>query len=713
MSDIPASMKSTLTWGDDAAQPVSPSFVVDSMTLQDQVAWGFSAEGAMARGQPAYRLREAQSQMASAVAQAIESQGTLVVEAGTGVGKTYAYLVPVLLSGRRALISTATKGLQDQLYLRDLPHVRSALQVPVRTALLKGRESYLCLHRLKQARGERLSLTLPNVPADGGDAPKPSERTLQRIARWAQSTSTGDLSEVEGLEERSPMLASITSTRDNCLGSSCPDYQPCHVVRARREAMQADVVVVNHHLFFADLNLRETGVAELLPTVDVVIFDEAHQLVDTGVQFLGLTLSSAQALDVARDVLTVGLQHARGLAPWPEAAQGLDRAARNLRLAMAPEAAPRRGGATRLNWPQANSPLKGDLTQALEDLLSACAEAEHALETCTELHPAFVAMLERVRDLEHRASVLIQPMVDARVRWIDVTPHHIRLIETPLDIANALTEQREKSAKAWIFTSATLGDDAKLSWFTEPAGLASATLLRLGSPYDHEGNARLWVDVTAPRPDDPGHSDHVARQAARCAHALGGRTMVLTTTLRALPKIGEALRRYLREEAQSDGSGHAGSAIEVMCQGEHPKRVLIERLRQQDPGTVVVASQSFWEGVDVPGDALQCVVIDKLPFPPPNDPLIEARARRIEAEGGSAFSRCFLAEAAVSLKQGAGRLIRSESDQGLLVICDARMARMPYGKRLKSAMPAMQPVSDWAQAQAWLKTVALPKLPPG
>ncbi len=633
-------------------------------------------QSALAGGHGDFRKREAQIAMAKAVAQAIETRGALVVEAGTGVGKTFAYLVPVLLSGRRALISTATKSLQDQLYGRDLPRVREALGLPLRTALLKGRESYLCLHRMKQARQDIDSPATTSI------------RTLARVERWSHTTSTGDLSEVEGLEERSPLLPQITSTRDNCLGAQCCDFQQCHVVRARRDAMAADIVVVNHHLFFADVMLRDTGVAELLPTVDIAVFDEAHQLVDTGVQFLGLTLSSAQALDLARDLLAAGLAHARGLAPWPDVVQGIDRAARHLRLAFGDRTS------SRSRWPgESDAPA---FFVALHDLAQSCQLACTTLSTFNETDPVFSLLAARTKEFERRAQHLLEPAAAARVRWVDVTAHHVRLIETPLDIAAALTLQRERALKTWVFTSATLGEDEKLTWFTEPTGLHDAQTLKLGSPYDHAEHARLWVCGDAPKPDDPGHAGYVASVAARCANALRGRTIVLTTTLRALSRITEALR----VELQTGLSG-----LQVVMQGEQPKRVLLDRLRDQ-PGTVLVASQSFWEGIDVPGDALQCVIIDKLPFPPPNDPLIEARAKQIEEGGGSAFNACFVAEAAMALKQGAGRLIRSETDRGLLVICDPRMARMPYGKRLQRALPPMTRVEGWAEAQEWLLNIA-------
>ncbi len=644
----------------------------------------FADDGPLARGEATYRRRDAQVRMTRAVADAITARQTLVVEAGTGVGKTFAYLVPLLLSGRRALVSTATKSLQEQLFLRDLPRVAQALGLPVHAALLKGRESYLCLHRLAGARSS--------------DRAASSARALARVERWATATSTGDLAEIEGLDEGSPVLPLVTSTRDNCLGSSCPRFQSCHVVRARREAMAAEVVVVNHHLFFADLNLRDTGMAELLPSVDIVVFDEAHHVIDTGVTFFGLQLSTAQAIDLARDILAAGTTHARGLEDWAAAAQGVERAARDLRLTLAEGAG--RGGGARMRW--ADVPARDEFEAALAALAAGCEAAAGPLSTCSELDPAFASLEQRAREQASRAAHFVRPADDERVRWVDASAHHARLIETPLDIAQPMRALRDRGDRAWIFTSATLGEDAALRWFTEPAGLEGATTLALGSPFDHAAHARVWVCADAPRPDDAAHAGYVAAAAADCARRLGGRTMVLTTTLRALARIGDALRARLRDHGDAAG----GEDISVVIQGEAPKRVLLQRLRES-PRTVLVASQSFWEGVDIPGDALQCVVIDKLPFPPPNDPLVEARAARVEREGGSPFTACFLADAAVSLKQGAGRLIRSEDDRGLLVVCDPRLARMSYGRRLLRAMPPMTPVASHAEAMAWLDEIAV------
>ena len=641
----------------------------------------FAPDGPLQRAESQYLRREAQLTLARAVAEAIESREVLVAEAGTGVGKTFAYLVPALLSGRRALVSTATKNLQDQLFLRDLPRLRDALQLPVSVALLKGRASYLCLERLKRSRHDALL------------SDRFAVRTLAKIEQWAQRTAGGDLAELEGLDERSPVIPLVTSTRENCLGSECPEYRGCHVMKARREAMAADLVVVNHHLFFADLTLRDTGMAELLPSVDVAVFDEAHQLSEAGVGFLGSTLGSAQLIDLARDVLATGLARARGLQPWAEWAGACEQAARTLRLAAAGPLREVRG-TLKLRW--AERAGRAEFAEALAAVAQAVRGTAASLEVVVDMAPDFAKLLERAQGLAQRAAAFQLDAEPGQVRWIDVAPHGARLVESPLDVREALREQVEAAPKAWIFTSATLGADDRLAWFTEQAGLASARTLRVESPFDYAAHARLYVPARFPKPNEPGHPAAVARLAAACARAAGGRTFVLTTTLRALASVSEALQADFAADDEP---------IVVLRQGEAPKRLLLQRFLDT-PRAVLVGSQSFWEGIDVAGDALQCVLIDKLPFPPPNDPLVEARVRRLESEGRNAFTDYFVAEAAVSLKQGAGRLIRSERDRGLLVVCDPRMASMSYGQRLRAALPPMQPLREEAQALAWLREIA-------
>jgi ATP-dependent DNA helicase DinG len=648
--------------------------------LRAAVARSFDPEGPLARADTGYAPREQQLHMADAVAEAIEDQQSLVVEAGTGVGKTFAYLVPVLVSGKRALVSTATKNLQDQLFFRDLPRLRDALGLPATVALLKGRGSYLCRHRLAQAREGAM---LPDRLA---------VRALARIEQWAQATTSGDIGELEGLDERSDVIPLVTSTRDNCLGGECPEFVACHVMKARREAMAADVVVVNHHLFFADLALRDSGVAELLPTVDVAVFDEAHQMVEAGVQFLGQTLGTGQIIDFSRDLLAAGLQHARGLMPWAEHSGACEKAARDLRLAAAGDMQDVRAIVKR-RWEEVS---RGDaLNGALATLVRALQAAADAAEGVVDAAADFTRLHGRAKELAAQAARFQAPGAADQVRWVDLTPSQARLIESPLDIRAMMTQQRGAAQRAWIFTSATLGDDDALSWFSEAAGLEDARHLRVGSPFDYGQHARVYVPPRFPAPSEAPHNTMVGRAAAHCAAALGGRTFVLTTTLRAMKVVAEALSNELAE---------LGQPLDVLVQGTAAKRALMTRFLQGN--SVLVGSQSFWEGVDVPGDALQCVIIDKLPFPPPNDPLVEARVRQLKEQGRDAFNDYFVAEAAIALKQGAGRLIRTETDQGLLVICDTRLRQARYGARLLRALPPMQPLDSGEQALAWLRSLA-------
>ena len=655
--------------------------------LAQAVRQAFSADGALSRAEADFRPRPGQTEMAMAVAQTIEHGGALVVEAGTGVGKTFSYLVPALLSGERVLLSTATKALQDQLFGRDLPRLVEALGLPVRTALLKGRASYLCLHRLTQARQA-------DAAHDGSVA-----QALARIEQWAQATRTGDLAELPGLDERSGAMALVTSTRDNCLGSQCPQFRECHVNLARREALAADVVVINHHLFFADLAVRESGMAELLPTVRAVVFDEAHQVNETGVLFLGVQLGVAQLQDFARDLLATGLQKARGMADWQGLCAQMERSVRDLRLVA--DGVP---NATRLAWtgeaPDGLPPAAWGA--ALEQIVRACTQVLPSLEVVQDMAPDFERLHVRAAALVANLERFRGGCAPGAVRWVDVGLH-TRLVEAPLDIAQSArawmqsgaghgeeadrasnSEPAALAARAWIFTSATLGDEPALRWFTEPMGLEEAQILRVESPFDYATQSALYVPRELVPPTDPGHSTQLARWVGEAAARLGGRTLVLTTTLKALRAVGDALRERF-----------AGSPdIEVLVQGLGPKRRLMDQFRQGSgaglPGCILVASATFWEGFDVPGDALQLVVIDKLPFPPPGDPLVQARSLRLQQAGRSPFKDYALPEAAVALKQGAGRLIRHESDAGLLVIGDTRLVKMGYGKRLLAALPPMR-----------------------
>ncbi|MBK6592972.1 MAG: ATP-dependent DNA helicase [Burkholderiales bacterium] len=650
------------------------------MALADAVGRVFDLDGALARSVQDYSPRAGQVAMAQAVATTLEDGGVLVVEAGTGVGKTYAYLVPALLSGARVLISTATKTLQDQLFSRDIPRLTAALGLPARVAMLKGRSSYLCAHRLSTARHDFRAMH-PVAQAD-----------LAQIERWASTTRSGDIAEMAQLDERSPVIPLVTSTRENCLGTTCPQFTGCHINQARREAMVADVVVINHHLFFADLSIRESGVAELLPTVQCVVFDEAHQLNDIGVQFMGRQLSAAQLERYARDLGVQERHLARASDHWSMIADQLNRSVARFRALFSQD-----GSAIQQAWVQ-DQPSGVDEHQwrvAIADLHTALEQCQLVLRSVEELSPDLQGLSDRVSHLLLQLDVFSTPAEPGWVRWTE-TGRGIRLVQSPLDIAETLRahiggDVGNGARKSWIFTSATLGHDASLAQFIDSCGLEGAQVLHVHSPFDYASNAVLYLPTHLPKPSDARHAVAVAQLAAQGAGAIGGRTLVLTTTLRAMREIAGALRQHF----SADGS------MEVLLQGEAPKRELTDRFTQGqhggNAGCILVASASFWEGVDVPGESLQLVVIDKLPFSPPDDPLVQARSRQLEAKGKNPFQHLHVPQAAIALKQGAGRLIRRITDRGILVVCDIRLTQMGYGRRILAALPAMRVVKTEGQ----------------
>ncbi|MDE2119923.1 MAG: ATP-dependent DNA helicase [Betaproteobacteria bacterium] len=656
----------------------------------DDPVWG--PAGLLAAALPGWRARAGQRALADAVRQAIEQRSILLAEAGTGTGKTLAYLVPALLHGERVVVSTATRALQDQLSRKDLPLACQALGLQVRSTVLKGRANYVCLYRLARAQ------------QDGLLDSRRAVQQLREVARFAAASNDGDLSGMAGLDEQSPLLPLVTSTRDNCLGSECPDFRKCFVMKARREALAADVVVVNHHLFFADLALRGDGVAELLPAATTVVLDEAHQLADIGAQFLGSAIGTAQAQELARDAQACGLQHARGLADWPVLGAALLKAARDARLCAGP-------GAQRLDWAQAQA-LPGweqalrTWRERLESMLSALSHVEDAA-------PEFSRLAERCREQQRLLSTWQLGPDDAAgapgavdsVRWLEVGSHHLRLLATPLGIGPAFSALLAERSQAWVLVSATLTVDGSFRYTRARLGLGehSAALqprpeseaprlqeLRVASPFDYAAQTRLLVPRRGFHPGDAEHSLRVAELAARLIEVNPGGSFVLTTTLRAMGRIAERLRELLPPGRS------------VLEQSSEPKAVLLRRFGA-DPRAVLVGSHSFWEGVDFPGDQLTLVVIDKLPFAPPDDPMVAARLARLEAAGRSGFMDYSLPQAALALQQGAGRLVRGEQDWGVLAVCDQRLVATGWGRRVLASLPSFTPVDAVEQAVEFLR----------
>jgi ATP-dependent DNA helicase DinG len=634
----------------------------------------FGPEGPLARELPAYRFRTGQLEMAQAIARAMAEGGQLLAEAGTGTGKTFAYLVPALLSGGKVIISTGTKTLQDQLFQRDLPLVRDALKLPLSVALLKGRANYVCLHHL-----ERTS-------AGGTLASRADVRYLKRIEAFARTTTSGDKAELADVPDTASVWAQVTSTRESCLGGECPRYDNCFVMNARREALAADVVVVNHHLFFADVVLRDEGLSELLPACNTVILDEAHQLPDTATLFFGEALTAGQLAELARDTEIESLKAARDYTPLPTAAQRLAHSVREVRLG---------AGEAVGKWVQTEALRNGRFADALDALgqslgtlaaeLARQAERSDELGQCAQRAADAGARLERWRG-GGRAE-------DASewIRWLEVSSASWQLQASPLSIAEIFSRHVAASARSWILTSATLAVGGDFSLYQRELGLSEAATACWNSPFDYPTQALLYLPPGLPEPNRLEHTEAVVAAALPVLKASRGRAFLLFTTLRALAQAREALAAAL---------AHEGLDYPLLVQGEGSRSELLARFRMLG-NAVLLGSQSFWEGVDVQGEALSLVVIDKLPFAPPDDPLFAARLEHIARQGGNPFLDYQVPQAAISLKQGAGRLIRSESDRGVLMICDPRLVDKPYGRRIWQALPPMRRTRDLTEVIAF------------
>ncbi|MFT3856418.1 MAG: ATP-dependent DNA helicase [Aquabacterium sp.] len=755
----------------------------------------FSESGPLARAFDGYRVRTEQIEMAQAIQEAIRSASTVVLEAGTGVGKTAAYLVPALLEGGKVIVSTGTKALQDQLFHRDLPAVRDALAVPIKVALLKGRSNYLCWHHLDRANQDATLL-----------ASRQEVRDLSTINRFIHLTPTGDKAECTQVPEHASIWGRVTSTRENCLGSECKHYNECFVIKARREAQDADVVVVNHHLFFADLMLREEGVPELLPNAQTIVFDEAHQLPDTATLFFGDSVSTAQLLDLVRDTLATGQAQARDGANWNDVLSPLERGARDLRLCFGPQM-----------QRQSFAQLGGDhpLHAALRNLREALLQVREVLDHQADRSP-------ELAQLHRRSDALIQRLAawgaperanEPELCWIDVGTHGVQLHRTPISVADVFKRQRlglglgevdmapdeepdeddiegalarsaraadqaaladlpwrddpagdgapmegmagegadamgetlatpgddeeddlqsllagsddangapdgaphgspkaaaapqredasqeampQPPRRAWIFTSATLAVRKDFTHFTQALGLEDARCESWSSPYDYGAQAMLYVPADMPQPSDSRHTEAVVDAALPLIRANRGRAFVLCTSLRAVAKATERLKHLFEE---------AGDPYPVLQQGDAPRPTLLEDFRRAG-NAVLVGSHSFWEGIDVKGDALTLVVIDKLPFAPPDDPVLAKRLELLAQQGGNPFMEHQVPQAIIALKQGAGRLIRSETDRGVLMICDTRLVDKPYGRRIWQSLPPMKRTRLENEVVSFLETL--------
>jgi len=622
------------------------------------------AKGPFSESLPGFAPREAQIAMAQAVEKALSSGDSLVVEAGTGIGKTLAYLVPALLSGERVIISTGTKTLQDQLFFRDLPMVRETLGLSVKPALLKGRANYLCLHRMMISRSEG---RLPSREAVA---------ELEAVSDWSARTRDGDLSISGVLTEDSGLLPLVTSTTENCLGAECPQFEDCYVARARREAQDADVVVVNHHLLFADMAIKQSGFGEVLPGASAFIIDEAHQAPETASRFFSVSLTARQVTDLCRDFLAESSGVAGALGVLRDGVADCLQKLQEIQLAVS-EWMPDRG-----SW---NDLVRNDQTrlalQSLDDAIISLAASAEKLAGSTR---GLDGCIDRLKELQSRLDRFDAPQSGEEVRWFEKRGRGFALHITPLEVSGVFNDFRAMADAAWIFTSATLSVTGDFSHFTAQMGLGDVATLQLDSPFDYPNNALLWLPEQIPEPREPDFVPALLEQVIPLLEASKGRAFLLFTSHRSLRRAAEILSERVR--------------FPLFVQGEQPRSLLLDQFRESGEG-VLLGSSSFWEGVDVIGEALSLVVIDKLPFAAPDDPVMEARSGALRRAGGNPFIQLYLPQAVISLKQGAGRLIRDVTDRGALVVCDPRIRTKSYGRVFLDSLPPMKLAADRAEVE--------------
>lgn len=646
--------------------------------MKDSIDWKelLGNDGPLASSIPGFQPREQQQAMGEAVAKAIEDHSTVVIEAGTGVGKTFAYLVPAVASGGRVIVSTGTKTLQDQLFIKDLPVVKKCLNTSTKTALLKGRANYLCTYRLSRAQ------------SDGRFDDRRTLSHLQRIDDWSAITVSGDINELNNVPHDAEVWQHVTSTADNCLGADCEDYDACYVVKARREAQEADVVVVNHHLFFADLALKEEGFGELLPSANTVILDEAHQLPEIASTFFSETLSSRQLLELAKDILAESLAHASDMPELRDLIRALEKCVAELRLAMDKPG-------LREPWYKISSKpaIQNEMTNLGEILdqlaiqLTVAAERSKGLESC----------LERV-DLQQQHLCNIQDPRANTVQWYETYTRSFSLVSTPLDISDNFKKHIDGLRCAWVLTSATLAVGQSFDHFTHRIGVTNSNELLLDSPFDYWNNALLYAPPNIPEPQNIDFVPALVDASVPVLNASEGRSFMLFTSYRALNEAAALLKDMID--------------YPILVQGDSSQAEMIKQFRQLG-NAVLLGTSSFWEGVDVRGEALSCVIIDKLPFASPGDPVLEARIKSIRESGGNAFGEYQLPQAVIALKQGVGRLIRDQADKGVLVICDPRLRTKSYGSTFLNSLPRVPKTSKIEVVERFFeiikknKTVAL------
>jgi ATP-dependent DNA helicase DinG len=622
-------------------------------------------DGPFARLLPGFSPRAAQQAMAEAVASAIDGRTTLICEAGTGTGKTFAYLVPALLSAKKVIISTGTKTLQDQLFHRDLPVVRKALDVPVSVALLKGRANYVCLHRLDLTELE------------GRLASRSEARDLQSILSWSRRTRSGDITEVDDVAEDAAVWPLVTSSADNCLGQECGRFNDCFVLKARRAAQEADVVVINHHLLLADMALKEEGFGELLPSADAFIIDEAHQLPETAAQFFGTTVSSRQLIELARDTVAEHSREAGDMGGLAALAHRLEKPVLDARLSMG--AAGRRGAWRELNEDPA-------VSAALDRIQAALSELRDALEQAAERGKGLQHCWQRAEMLGERLALFQQAPEDEQVQWFETYARSFSLHLTPLRVGDVFRNHRRRFQAGWVFTSATLAVGEDFSHFSASLGVEDGRTAQWESPFDFKHNTLLYMPNGLPLPAASHYTAQVVKAALPVVQASGGRAFLLFTSHRALQEAAGLLKEQI--------------GFPLLVQGTAPRRELLHRFRSLG-NAVLLGTSSFWEGVDVRGPALSLVIIDKLPFASPGEPVLQARLESLRRHGGEPFRDYQLPQAVIALKQGVGRLIRDSKDRGVLMLCDPRLLSKAYGRIFLASLPPMTHTRDLSDVQGF------------
>ncbi len=627
----------------------------------------FGSDGALAKVIPGYQPREAQLEMAKAIVEAIKANRNLIAEAGTGTGKTFAYLVPAILSGKKVIISTGTKNLQDQLFNKDLPVIRKAMKVPFIAALLKGRSNYLCTFRLQNSLTSAFGFSKEDADA------------LAKIASWSKRTKTGDVSEMSEVAESDPVWYQATSTVDNCLGQDCPDYADCFLVKARKMAQEAEILVVNHHLLCADWSIRDSGFGELLPDADVVIIDEAHQLADTASNFLGISVGGKQLTDLAKDALLEYFKDATDMPALRTACEDLEHEVKDLRLAFGIEL--KRGEWQDIdNNPKIAAGLSAvmEQLQRLEEQLTLASVKSKGLELCSK----------RADDLLQQLKIISEDPGGKWIRWYETHRKSFTFSRTPLDIAGEFQSFMHQHQAVWIFTSATLSVAHKFNHFADNLGLTNVASASWDSPFDYAGLSLFYHPKGLPRPDDPNFIPLIIEFVLPVLQASKGRAFFLFTSHRALKQAAELLTDKID--------------FPILIQGSRPKARLLEQFKKQG-NAVLLGTSSFWEGVDVRGEALSCVIIDKLPFSSPGDPVLKARLDALSRQGRNPFFEHQLPAAVIALRQGIGRLIRDVTDRGVLMVCDPRLLKKSYGQVFLDSVPAMKRTRDIEEVRAFFQ----------